>query len=80
MDTLYIIVPAYNESENIKHLIDDWYPIIEKHNGNGKSRMVIINDGSRDRTWELLEEAKGGVLLFVRVPVPFAVLHCHFPC
>lgn len=54
MDTLYIIVPAYNESENIKHLIDDWYPIIEKHNGNGKSRMVIINDGSRDNTYDII--------------------------
>jgi glycosyltransferase involved in cell wall biosynthesis len=35
MDKLYIVVPAYNESENIKNLIDDWYPIVEKHNGNG---------------------------------------------
>jgi len=54
---LYIIIPAYNESENIEKLIQDWYPVIEKYNGNGLSRMVIINDGSKDNTWELLQNA-----------------------
>ena len=33
MDTLYIVVPAYNEEENIRQLIADWYPIVEKYNG-----------------------------------------------
>ena len=27
MDKLYIVVPAYNEEENIEALINDWYPI-----------------------------------------------------
>lgn len=56
MDKLYIIVPAYNESENIKNLVDGWYPIIEKHDGAGESRLVVINDGSRDNTYEILQE------------------------
>lgn len=64
MDKLYIVVPAYNESENIKNLIDDWYPIVEKHNGNGESRLVIVNDGSKDNTYEIiLEHAKTRPLL-----------------
>ena len=53
-DVLYIVIPAYNESENIKQLIIDWYPVIEKHNGGGKSRLVVINDGSKDNTYEIL--------------------------
>ena len=53
---LYIVVPAYNESANIEKLVHDWYPIIEQHNGNGNSRMVIINDGSKDNTLSLLAE------------------------
>ncbi len=56
MDCLYIVVPAYNESENIKNLVDDWYPVIERHDGEGRSRLVVINDGSKDNTYEILEE------------------------
>ena len=49
-DVLYIVVPAYNEQDNIGNLINDWYPVVEKHNGAGKSRLVIVNDGSKDNT------------------------------
>lgn len=53
MDILYIIIPAYNEEENIESIIKDWYPIIEKHNGSMHSRLVIIDDGSKDRTYQI---------------------------
>ena len=63
-EKLYIIVPAYNESENIENLVNDWYPVVEKHNGNGTSRLVVINDGSKDNTYDiLLELAKTRPLL-----------------
>ena len=42
MDTLYIVIPAYNESENIKRTIEEWCPVVEKHNGGGASRLVTI--------------------------------------
>lgn len=54
MDKLFIIIPAYNEKENIENAVNDWYPIIEKHNGNGESRLVVIDDGSKDNTYEIL--------------------------
>lgn len=56
MAKLYIIVPAYNEADNIKKLVDDWYPIVERHNENGASRLVIINDGSKDDTYDILKK------------------------
>ena len=56
MDILYIVVPAYNEAENIRQLIDDWYPIVEKHNGGQLSRLVIVNDGSKDNTEQIIQE------------------------
>lgn len=56
MDKLHIIIPAYNEAENIERLIEDWYPVVEKHNGDGGSRLVIINDGSKDNTYEIIRE------------------------
>ena len=56
MDKLYIVVPAYNESVNIRQLVDDWYPIIEKYHGDQESRLVVIDDGSKDNTYHLLSE------------------------
>lgn len=56
MDILYIVIPAYNEEANIRQVVDDWYPVIEKHHGDGKSRLVIINDGSKDSTWQIMQE------------------------
>ena len=55
-DSLYIVVPAYNESENIEKLIDGWYNVIEKFGGEN-SRLVIIDDGSRDNTYEIARKA-----------------------
>lgn len=59
-DILYIIVPAYNEAENIRSFVEDWYPVIEAHPGGGRSRLVIINDGSRDATYDILREMAAG--------------------
>ena len=56
MEKLYIVSPAYNESENLRQLIEDWYPVVERHNGDGGSRIVVINDGSKDNTYELLQD------------------------
>lgn len=54
MDKLYIVIPAYNEEENIKSVIEDWYPIVEKL-GND-SRLVIIDDGSKDSTYNIMKQ------------------------
>ena len=53
MKSLYIIAPAYNEEDNIEDFVKTWYPVIENH-GSGDSRLVVVNDGSTDRTYEKL--------------------------
>ncbi len=64
MEKLYIVIPAYNESENIDSVVNQWYPIIEKYNCNNNSRLVIINDGSKDDTLKKLKKiAKNKPLL-----------------
>ena len=55
-DVLYIVIPAYNEEENILNVVNDWYPIVEKYNGEGKSRIVILNDGSKDNTSNIVKK------------------------
>lgn len=54
MEKLFIVIPAYNESENIKKCVEDWYPIVERFGKENGSRLVIINDGSKDDTYQIL--------------------------
>lgn len=52
MEKLYIIIPAYNEEETIEKVAYEWHKIVEKIGKD--SRLVIINDGSKDSTYEKL--------------------------
>lgn len=52
MDSLYIVMPAYNEEENIEKVVDAWYPVMEGKSDD--SRLVIADFGSKDRTHEIL--------------------------
>ena len=70
MSSLYIVIPAYNESENIEKTIDQWYPVVERHNDEGNSRLVIINDGSKDNTYELLQKCAATRPLLVSLDKP----------
>lgn len=54
MDKLYIVMPAYNEQDNIENIVKEWHPVIESI-GNG-SKLVIVNDGSKDNTYQILSE------------------------
>ena len=53
-DSLYIIMPAYNEEKNIGAVIEQWYPVVEKIGGD--SRLVVLNDGSKDGTYEKIRK------------------------
>lgn len=55
MDTLYIVMPAYNEEETVTTVIEEWYPVIEEFGEEG-SRLVVADSGSTDRTHEILKE------------------------
>ncbi len=56
MDTLYIVMPAYNEAENIENTVAEWYTVIEERNED--SRLLIVNDGSTDDTWEICRKLR----------------------
>ena len=58
MDTIYIVMPAYNEKENIEDVVRSWYPLLSGK--SEKSRLVVADSGSRDRTHEILEKMKIG--------------------
>ena len=56
MDSLCIVMPAYNEEANIKEVVEAWYPILADK--GKKSRLVIADSGSTDKTHAILEELK----------------------
>lgn len=60
MDRLAIVVPCYNEEEVLKiaskalrEVLDD---LVKKGKIGKDSFVLFVNDGSKDRTWELIEE------------------------
>lgn len=55
-NTLYIVMPAYNEEENIGDVVASWYPKLELAGAN--SRLVVADSGSSDKTHEILVEMK----------------------
>lgn len=52
MDTLYIVMPAYNEEETITAVVEEWYPVVEEIGGD--SRLVVADSGSTDHTHMIL--------------------------
>jgi glycosyltransferase involved in cell wall biosynthesis len=52
MDSLFIVMPAYNEEDNIEAVVRQWYPIL-KGKGQG-SKLVVADSGSNDKTHEIL--------------------------
>lgn len=53
MEKLYIVMPAYNEEENIKSVVEQWYPVLKGKDAD--SRIVIADSGSIDKTHEILK-------------------------
>lgn len=52
MDDIYLVMPAYNEAENIIDVVDSWYAVLEGKGEN--SRFVVADSGSTDATHEIL--------------------------
>lgn len=57
---LYMVVPCYNEeevlSETAKRLEEKYRSLMERELISPKSRVVFVNDGSKDRTWEIIQQ------------------------
>ncbi len=56
---LSVIIPAYNEEENIKETVMDISRYLSKQDYN--SEIIVINDGSKDRTAEICRELESTV-------------------
>lgn len=41
-ESLYIVMPAYNEKDNVKSIVEAWYPILDSKNETSRQAMYII--------------------------------------
>ena len=59
-DLLYLVVPCYNEQEVLpetsKRLKEKMESLMERNLISRDSRIMFVNDGSKDRTWSMIEE------------------------
>lgn len=57
---LYLVIPCYNEEEALPvtsaRLQEKMYKLINENKIHAKSRIIFVNDGSGDKTWDLIQE------------------------
>ncbi|MBQ5725320.1 MAG: glycosyltransferase family 2 protein [Clostridia bacterium] len=57
---LFLVIPCYNEEEVLhetsRRLREKYTALMEAGKISDESRIVFVNDGSRDRTWEIITE------------------------
>ena len=55
---LYIIIPCYNEETVLpitsKMFLDKLTSLIQSNTISNSSRILFVNDGSKDKTWEII--------------------------
>ena len=60
MIRLATVSPCYNEEDVLRHSVEQLTALFERMIAEGlvskDSMMVFVNDGSRDRTWEIIRE------------------------
>ena len=60
MKRLYLVIPCYNEeevlNETTKRLEKKYDKLIEDGIISKDSKVMYVNDGSKDKTWELIEQ------------------------
>ena len=68
---LYLVIPCYNEEEVLpltkKELKEKMDNLIKENKISKDSKVMFVNDGSKDKTWELIEVYHNEDPLFVGV-------------
>ena len=52
-NTFLIIIPAFNEESCIEKVVRAWIKLVNNHRG---SKILVINDGSKDKTGPILDK------------------------
>ena len=67
-NVLYVVIPCYNEEavlpETASQLLEKMHSLMRQDRIDEKSRIIFVNDGSKDKTWEIIRELHGKDKLF----------------
>ena len=55
---LSIVMPAYNEEEVIEAVVRQWTDMLARQFPTDTTRLIVVNDGSRDKTGIILDSIK----------------------
>lgn len=70
-DILYIVIPCYNEEEVLNEtanvLKKKMNNLIKEKKINKNSKVMFVNDGSRDKTWEIISKISKNDSLFTGI-------------
>ncbi len=70
-NVLYLVIPCYNEEEVLhettKRLKEKYNDLINKKIISKNSRVLYVNDGSKDKTWTLIEEISASDKIFTGI-------------
>lgn len=70
-DILYVVIPCYNEEEVLhetaRQLLEKMNSLFERGMISKESKIMFVNDGSRDGTWEIIEELHRSNPIYVGV-------------
>lgn len=68
---LYAVVPCYNEeevlNETAKRLFEKFENLIKNKKIDNKSKIMFVDDGSKDKTWQIIEDLHKQNNIFVGV-------------
>lgn len=71
MKVLYVVVPCYNEEEVLeettRQLKEKMEYLIKDKKISKESRVMYVNDGSKDNTWKMIEEISEKEKLFTGI-------------
>lgn len=71
MDKLWLVIPCYNEEEVLPETSKRLYKIMSDMIINKRispeSKIAFVNDGSKDKTWELIKKYHESIDMFVGI-------------
>ena len=71
LEKLYIVIPCYNEEEMLpitaKALLEKMQELVSEEKIHPDSKVMFVDDGSKDKTWEIITKLYGAIPYFTGV-------------